>query len=196
MLGGKELTLQYTQKMIREVFIKKLSEYPLNKITVKSITEECQINRNTFYYYYSDIYELLSEIFQLEFKKVIDDYNENLSWEESFLLAAKYTLENKKAVYHIYNSLRREEVENYIYNIAGNVMTKYVSKIAEDIPVSSEDVKWIAYFYQCSLTGIILRWISSGMKEDPELIIRRIGQLFDGNIEISLKRSVELQNSQ
>ena len=28
-----------------------------------------------------------------------------------------------------------------------------------------------------------------GMKEDPETAIRRIGQLFDGNIVMSLKRS-------
>lgn len=182
---------QYTQRMIRDVFIKKLNDYPLSKITVKGITEECQINRNTFYYYYSDIHELLSEIFQLELKKAIDNYNEKLSWEESFLLAAKYALENKREIYHVYNSLRREESEKYIYNVAGNVMTRYVNKIAEDIPASSEDIKWIAYFYQCALTEILLRWIISGMKEDPEIIIRRIGQLFDGNIEISLKKSLD-----
>ncbi|NFF79484.1 TetR family transcriptional regulator, partial [Clostridium sporogenes] len=56
---------QYTKKMIREVFIKMLNERPLNKITVKDIATACEINRNTFYYYYTDIYALLSEIFQI-----------------------------------------------------------------------------------------------------------------------------------
>ena len=32
------------------------------------------------------------------------------------------------------------------------------------------------------------------MKEDPDTIIRRIGQLFDGNIELSLKRSANLNS--
>ncbi|MBU9919010.1 MAG: TetR/AcrR family transcriptional regulator, partial [Fusobacteriaceae bacterium] len=47
---------QYTKKKIREEFIKILNERPLNKITVKDIASACEINRNTFYYYYTDVY--------------------------------------------------------------------------------------------------------------------------------------------
>lgn len=180
---------QYTKKMIREEFIKMLNERQLNKITVKDIAIACEINRNTFYYYYTDVYELLSEIFQTELQTVISEYNDTLSWEESFIVAAKFALENRKAIYHIYNSMQREELVNYMYNVSGNVMNRYVEKISDGILASSEDRKLIVSFYQCALTEMVLRWIASGMKEDPDIIIRRIGYLFDGNIELSLKRS-------
>ncbi|AJD30013.1 MULTISPECIES: TetR/AcrR family transcriptional regulator [Clostridium] len=183
---------QYTKKMIREVFIKMLNERPLNKITVKDIATACEINRNTFYYYYTDIYALLSEIFQIELQTVIDEYNDTLSWEESFIVAARFALENKTAIYHVYNSMRREEVVNYIYNVSGNVMIRYVEKVSDGISASLGDRKLIASFYQCALTAMVLRWIAAGMKEDPDTIVRRIGQLFDGNIELSLKRSAGL----
>lgn len=185
---------QYTMKMIREAFIKMLNDRPLNKITVKDIAAACEINRNTFYYYYTDVYALLSEIFQMELQTVIDEYNDTLSWEESFIVATKFALENKRAVYHIYNSMQREELVNYIYDVSGNVMIRYVEKISEDIPASGEDRKLIASFYQCALTQMIMRWISTGMKESPNIVVRRIGQLFDGNIELSLKRSADLNN--
>lgn len=175
--------------MICEAFIKMLNERPLSKITVKDIATACGINRNTFYYYYTDVYALLSELFQTELQTVIDEYNDTLSWEESFILAARFALENKRAIYNVYNSMKREELVNYIYNVSGNVMIRYVEKMSESIPASAEDKKLIASFYQCALTGMVLRWISSGMKEEPETIIRRIGQLFNGNIELSLKRS-------
>lgn len=42
---------------------------------------------------------------------------------------------------------------------------------------------------------MVLRWIASGMKEDPDTIVRRIGQLFDGHIALSLKRSAGLNDS-
>lgn len=185
---------QYTKKMIRDEFIKMLNERPLNKITVKDIAIACEINRNTFYYYYTDVYALLSEIFQTELQTVIDEYNDTLSWEESFIVAAKFALENRTAIYHVYNSIRREELVNYIYNVSGNVMMRYIEKVSDGISASSEDRKLIASFYQCALTEMVLRWISSGMKEDPDTIIRRIGQLFDGNIELSLKRSADLND--
>lgn len=50
--------LQLTKKAIVNSFIKLLNEKPLDKITVKNIAEDCGINRNTFYYHFSDIREL------------------------------------------------------------------------------------------------------------------------------------------
>ncbi|MFN2341626.1 MAG: TetR/AcrR family transcriptional regulator C-terminal domain-containing protein [Halanaerobium sp.] len=185
---------QYTKNLIREVFIEMLNKRSLDEITVKDIAKNCEINRNTFYYHYQDIYEILSEIFENEIQKVIAEYNETLSWEESFLLAVEFALENKKAIYHVYNSIRREELEAYIYNIAGKIMTRYVEKISEDIPAAEADKNLIATFYQSALTEMVLRWIEGGMEEDTKIVIRRIGQLFNGNIALSLKRSVKLDN--
>ena len=50
---------QYTRKVIRETFLQMLGEMPLDKITVKDIVLRCNINRNTFYYHYADIYAVL-----------------------------------------------------------------------------------------------------------------------------------------
>ena len=186
---------QYTKKKIREEFIKILNERPLNKITVKDIASACDINRNTFYYYYTDIYAILLEIFQTELQIVIDEYNDTLSWEESCIVATKVALENKIAINHVYNSMQREELEDYIYNVSGHVMNRYVEKVSDGISASSGDKKLIASFYQCALTEMVLRWIASGMKEDPDTIIRRIGRLFDGHIALSLKRSAGLNDS-
>ena len=186
---------QYTKKIIREEFIKILNERPLNKITVKDIASACKINRNTFYYYYTDVYALLSELFQTELQTVTDEYNDTFSWEESFIVATKFALENKIAINHVYNSIQREELEDYIYNVSGHVMNRYVEKVSDGISASSGDKKLIASFYQCALTEMVLRWIASGMKEDPDTIVRRIGQLFDGHIALSLKRSAGLNDS-
>ena len=186
---------QYTKKKIREEFIKILNERPLNKITVKDIASACEINRNTFYYYYTDVYALLSELFQTELQTVIDEYNDTFSWEESFIVATKFALENKIAINHVYNSMQREELEDYIYNVSGHVMNRYVEKLSDGISASSGDKKLISSFYQCALTEMVLRWIASGMKEDPDTIVRRIGQLFDGHIALSLKRSAGLNDS-
>ena len=53
-----------TKQAIRQAFIELLNERPLDKISVKDIAERSTVNRNTFYYYYADIYALVEEIFQ------------------------------------------------------------------------------------------------------------------------------------
>lgn len=63
---------ELTKRAIQESFKKLLSNQPLDKITVKNITDDCGVNRNTFYYHYSDIYQLLEEIFLTEAQKSVE----------------------------------------------------------------------------------------------------------------------------
>ena len=51
-----------TKTAIKEAFMTLLNKKPFDKITVKEIVEECGINRNTFYYHYEDIYDLLQAV--------------------------------------------------------------------------------------------------------------------------------------
>ena len=62
---------QYTRNMIRSVFIEMLDERPFDEITVTDLVTRCEINRKTFYYYYQDLYAVLTEIFQSELEAVI-----------------------------------------------------------------------------------------------------------------------------
>lgn len=185
---------QYTRRAIREAFIQMLNQRPLDKITVKDIVTACEINRNTFYYYYADLYAVLSEIFQSELQKVIDEDDASRSWEECFLSAAQFALENRTAIYHVYNSVRRENLEEYLYAVAGSVMNRYVQREAENIRASESDKRLIVTFYQSALTEMVLHWISGGMKENPEATVGRIGRLFDGNISLSLRRSEQMRD--
>ena len=49
----------YTKQAIKASFLKLLNERPLSQITVKSIVEDCGINRNSFYYHYQDLQALV-----------------------------------------------------------------------------------------------------------------------------------------
>ncbi len=73
---------ELTKRAIQESFKKLLSNQPLDKITVKNITDDCGVNRNTFYYHYSDIYQLLEEIFLTEAQKSVEKMEVGQSWEE------------------------------------------------------------------------------------------------------------------
>ena len=72
---------ELTKRAIQESFKKLLSNQPLDKITVKNITDDCGVNRNTFYYHYSDIYQLLEEIFLTEAQKSVEKMEVGQSWE-------------------------------------------------------------------------------------------------------------------
>ena len=50
---------QVTKKALAAALKDQLLKKPLHKITINDITEECGINRMTFYYHFKDIYDLV-----------------------------------------------------------------------------------------------------------------------------------------
>ena len=61
----------FTKKAIRASFIKLLNEKPLTQITVRDIVEDCGVNRNTFYYYYQDLPQLMENIVNEDAERII-----------------------------------------------------------------------------------------------------------------------------
>ena len=183
----------YTKNLIKQEFIKLLNKKSLHNITVTEIAKQCKIERKTFYYHYENLPQLVKEIFDEELEDVIKEFNETLSWEESFISVAKFILENKKAVKHMYESDYKVELEKYIFSISGEIMRKYVRRVAKDTKAQEIDIKLIAYFYQCALSSSLVEWVATDMKTDPKLVTRRLGKLMDGNILESLKRSEKLE---
>lgn len=183
----------YTKDLIRKEFINLLNKKPLHNVTVTELAKECNIERKTFYYHYENLPQLIKEIFDEELDQVIEEYNETLSWEEGFILAAKFILDNKKAIKHMYESDYKIDLEKYVFSISGEIMNKYVHRQAEKTKAQDIDIKLIAYFYQCALSSALIQWVATDMKTDPKVITRRIGDLMDGNILLSLKRSEGLK---
>ena len=183
----------YTKDLIRKEFIRLLNKKKLHNITVTELAKACNIERKTFYYHYDNLTELVKEIFDEELDIVIEEFNETLSWEESFISAAKFILDNKKMVKHIYESDYRIDLEKYIFSISGEIMKKYVERVAKDTKAQEIDIKLITYFYQCALSSSLIQWVATDMKTDPKVVTRRLGELMDGNILESLKRSENLE---
>lgn len=178
---------QFTKQAIVRSFIELLNERPLDKITVIDIADRCGINRNTFYYYFQDIYALVDEMFRTESERIINEHRVYKTWQEGFMEAVSFALENKTAIYHIYNSVNRDRLEEYLFDVAITTMTEFISDQAEGLDVADEDIRDLSIFYTAALEGLVMGWLRNGMKEDPESYIKNMGRLLDGNIRVSLE---------
>ncbi len=70
-----EITSQNTKKMLAETLKSLLQKKSLSKITVSEIVNTCQINRKTFYYHFTDIYDLLEWYLNQEILGIIKNFH-------------------------------------------------------------------------------------------------------------------------
>ncbi len=177
----------FTKTAIKITFLRLLNQKPLDKISVKDIVEECGVNRNTFYYHYQDIPQLIEEIMKDEADTLISKYPSIKSFDECMTVAFKFILENKKAVNNILNSSNRKIYEKYNMNLCEYVVTKYFDNALGESDLSERDRKTVICFFKSAIYGLSVEWIQNGMKEDAYDMIEGLSQMCSGISEAVVK---------
>jgi AcrR family transcriptional regulator len=160
-----------TELLLGETLKKLMSTEPLDKITVKRLTEVCGINRQTFYYHYRDIFDLLTWVYLNE---SIAGLEEAKSWREALRMFFDYISKNSKFTQNTLSSAGRQLFIEFLYNMAFTVHMSNLSRLDTRGILTSEEKKFIASFYSPSFVFVIVRWVDAGMKENTETLIDRI----------------------
>lgn len=180
-----------TQKFIMSTFMQLLENESLDKITVRDIVEECEINRNTFYYHYSDIYDLLDDVFRVETEKFMaGDVDENTTFGEEYERAAQFVLKYRRAILHIYDSKKRDVLENYLETLAFSFISRFVKKEAQGYKLSEEDIDYITGFYTHAIVGNTLEWIKRKLPSGQEKFIARTAGTFNATVKDIIEQCV------
>lgn len=180
-----------TKNTIIDAFWLLLEEKPYNKITVKDIVDRCQMNRNTFYYHFHDIPELLQTAIKNDADHIIHDYDRAGTPLECITCFIEHYTNRKKAILHIYRSVFREYFINELDRIALYIVTQYIDTVRDDHPLPPEDKTLLTRFYKCVFTGICIDWLNEGMRYDLSHYFDRIGILFQGASEQAYQTAVQ-----
>lgn len=164
----------FTQKAIKETFIKLLEERPLSEITIKDIVEICGINRNSFYYHYQDLPSLIEEIVKEEAEAIIHKYPSVNTIVECFDALIEFASHRKRAIMHIYRSMSREVFERNLMELSEYFVHNYVETVFTDKDIPKEDQSTVLTYYKCVGFGLIIDWLNNGMTEEYAQSIRRI----------------------
>ena len=87
----------------------------VDRITVKEITDKCQISRNTFYYHFKDIYDVLEEMLNQRVEQMIETLELNMqsgnSVQDTRRAGMRYILDNRELFFNLYQSAGVQEVK-------------------------------------------------------------------------------------
>lgn len=179
---------QMTKNALADSLKALLELRPVDKITISDITDDCGVNRMTFYYHFQDIYDLLEWSWIREANKVLNGKKTYDTWQQGFLQIFNAVSENKQIVMNIYHSVNREQIEIYLYKLTYDLLFGVIEENAAGMDVRDDDKKFIADFYKYAFVGLILDWIKNGMKADPSQVIEHLDVLIHGDIKKALNK--------
>ena len=179
---------QVTKRALEASLKNLLLQKPLSKITINDIAEDCGINRMTFYYHFKDIYDLVEWSCEEDARKALEGKKTYDTWQQGLLQIFEAVLENKPFIMNVYHSVSREQVESYLYRLTYDLLESVVEEQAAGMSVRAEDKAFIADVYKYAFVGLMLDWIKSDMKEDPQKIVARLALVVRGSVAAALSR--------
>lgn len=176
-----------TKTALAESLKKLVLKKRLEKITINDLTADCGISRMAFYYHFKDIYDLVEWVCMEDGRKALQDKKTYDTWQEGMCQVFDAVLENKDFILNVYRSIGREKIESYLYKFTYDMIKDVVEEKCRGIDLAADHKVFIADFYKYGFVGIMLDWISCGMKADYEEIVENMGVMLHGNIARSIK---------
>ena len=181
--------MSQTTKRALEASLKKLLlEKPLNKITINDITEDCGINRMTFYYHFKDIYDLVEWACLEDAKRALDEKKTCDTWQQGLLQIFEAVQQNKPFILNVYRCVHREQVEKYLTPLTDDLLMGVINELSAGMVVRAEDKAFIAQVYSYAFVGLMLDWIKDEMKQDPETLVNRFALVIQDDVSCALNR--------
>ena len=171
--GKERLIASFTKKAMIDSFLRMCEKRSPDRITVRDIVEDCGINRNTFYYYFRDIYALIEEVFVCWTAELDVVCRSGGDLSVGLCSVARWAIAHQGAVERLFRSFDGGMLEDYFLRAASEPVIEWMRRLSMDFDVSDEAVRYVGTTVATGFSGELRRWIRDGMREDPELMVRR-----------------------
>ena len=169
--------------------LKKMMETkPIDKITIKDLVELCSVNRQTFYYHFDDVYDLLEWVFEEDANRVLPREVVYENWQQDVIAWFKYLRENSVFALNVYNSNSRKYMLRYIKERLQSCIRSFSDIVSEGMNIDKMDYEFIIQFYSTGVVGLISQWMDNGMVLPKEITEERFLKMLDNSVENMLQR--------
>ena len=169
-----------TKKNIRQAFLHLLSEKSLSQITVKELSDLADINRKTFYMYYSNIEDIFAELEDELVLKLVHVFEKELFQKEmfdsySFFENLNRTIQEDIDLYRILN---HSDLLPHLIQRAKNALIEVFFR-KYNISADSDNERYILYaeYAASGILSMYTKWFSSDSHMSLEELTRTAAEI-------------------
>lgn len=174
-----------TKQMITEKLFELLSREKSENVTVKRLVEECGISRQTFYYHFKDIIDVMEWGCRQALKDDLETGLKAESPREAITVFVTNTVNRRAAVSHLLASphgsdflqLMQKTVKTYLWEMFGRMFPNSRLSVA--------DTEAVLDFFTGGITGLIIGNYSK-RNLDTDALVDQIDRLLSGEMHAAL----------
>ena len=164
-----------------------MAQKSMDKITIAELTSLCNIRRQSFYYHFEDIYDLLRWMIENEAISLLKQQEGALLWKEGLLQLFRYLEENRTVCLCALKSVGRDHLRRFFEADIYAIIHRTIEQLTENIGVHNNldsfvDVEMLTHFYVVALAGMIESWLLGEIDRTPEQLIQFVDIILNDQI--------------
>ena len=104
-----------TKQSMASTLKKLMAVKPISKISVREIVTACDLNRNSFYYHFDDIYALFKWILENKTIDVVKQCNLITDYHQIINFVLDYVENNQYLIANAYNAIGQAGLKQFFY---------------------------------------------------------------------------------
>lgn len=171
-----------TKQALANALLTLCEKQRFKKVSVAMLTTYCELNRQTFYYHFSDKYDLLAWTYYYNALHHLDEETTLENWTEH-VTATLATMRQYKSFYRNTTQDDGEELTNSFAEVTTQLLLAMFERLDVENQISEENRLFYANFFSYGCCGVLIKWIRTDFTEEPATIAEKIDHLMK-DIEI------------
>ena len=161
-----------------------MGKYPLEEISVTKLTNKCHVNRQTFYYHFHDIYDLLNLLFLDE---KIEGIEQAKNAREMLACIYNYYEDNADFIGATIKSAAKDLFGEFIFNTCFQCFTRFVEAVELSKKVDKNHKKNIVRYYSSAFSSLIINYLETAKSKTLKGLLSSFEFLGEGEIARSVQ---------
>ncbi|MCR5145322.1 MAG: TetR/AcrR family transcriptional regulator [Lachnospiraceae bacterium] len=165
---------EFTRRCIGEAVIQMLQTTEFSKLKISDIVKRAGVSRTSFYNYYTDVYEVLTDYLNIIIAEYIieGEKSNNNGFFEYHHIIFSFEFFDKYAEYFM--TLTRHRLHSIVFEGINEFVLNYIK-------TDRDESMYRRYAYAGALLNSFLMWEEGGKKEPVEDIARNLEYIMSSN---------------
>lgn len=172
------------KRMIAETLHQLLRKKPLDKITVKELADCCHISRQTFYYHFQDIMQVVEWDQDRVLNEVVQKSLSAADAREAVDVLVCQVFSHKELIENLLTSQHSETIRQLWVQAVYQYLKNSLVHNSSELKLAPVDVDYILHFYSCGLVGLMLQDLKQ-KNPDIEVIKNKIYRILNGELHLT-----------
>ena len=168
-LNNTDRRVKRTKRALRDALLSLLEKKPINEISVTELTNLADVNRATFYFYYTDLLDMLQQIQNeayRDFQEVIGESPASITTIEGFTAYAETLFNYCKDHESLVKFIIKNDTNNQLYKKIQLLLLNNIPNTKDTFDINNP-ARYSTNFVLTAMVGIMIDWMDEGMKISP-----------------------------